>query len=246
MDRQNTFRRDQSAPSVHEGTRKSNHDSANDCAFRGCDVAYALSPILTSHPPTDPMSTTLPGAKAASTFFSIAITQAIAVVCFVVIPTAITLMAPLSTIQFKKTEKGNTVLVDRYLLIFIPWRQEQVENASKLHAEITEEKRYKGTSEERRKGQKGIRLATGQVTVIGNDKELVVQSAPDLAKSIVSQFDQFASTADAAPVIIPVYASWSLSYILGGAATFLCALYVFGVCAAIVTFPFRAKRQSNG
>jgi hypothetical protein len=191
------------------------------------------------------MSTTSTTAKGSASLVSIAITQSIAIVCFVVIPTLITLVAPLSTIQFLKTDKGNTVLVDRYLLIFIPWRHERVENATKLHAEITEEKRYKGTVEERRKGQKGIRLATGQVRIEGSDTESVVQSAPDLAKSVVSQFDQFASSADAAPVKIPVYASWSLSYLLGGAATFFCALYVAGAVAAIVTFPFRFARSKN-
>ena len=41
------------------------------------------------------------------------VTQAIAVVCFVVVPVVITLVAPLSTIVFERTGSGTDVIVHR-------------------------------------------------------------------------------------------------------------------------------------
>ena len=40
---------------------------------------------------------------------------------------------------------------------------------------------------------------------------------------------------------IEVYASWWLSYVLGGVVSALCAFYLLGCVLAIVTWPFKRK-----
>jgi hypothetical protein len=164
------------------------------------------------------------------------IAQAIAFLVFVIVPTAITLMIPLTGIQFQKSDAGTTAIVNRYVMIFFPWKTERVVNVQKVRADITAEKRYRGTSEERRKGQKGIRFATGQVAIVADGREVIVQAAPELAKDIEAQFNAFVNAETAEPLFFSVYA---LSYVLGGAATALCAFYVTCVILAIVVFPFR-------
>lgn len=171
------------------------------------------------------------------------VTQAIAVAVFIVVPIVITLMVPLSTIEFRKSTPGTAVTVNRYVLIFVPWQTKRIENVTRLRADITAERTYRGTAEERRKGQTGTSYATGQVAILSNRPEVIVQAAPDLAKAIVTQFDQFVADRTATPVSTPVYASWSLSYVLGGVVTSLCALYVTGVVLAILTFPFKLVRS---
>ncbi|MBL8700701.1 MAG: hypothetical protein JNK67_20175 [Alphaproteobacteria bacterium] len=173
------------------------------------------------------------------------VTQAIAFAVFVVLPVVITLVAPLSTIEFRKSNGASSVTVQRYVLIFVPWRTTHVDNVARLRADITAEKHYRGTVEERRKGQSGTSYSTGQVAILGagSEPEAIVQAAPDLAKEIVARFERFAAAPDAPPVSIEVYASWSLSYLLGGAVTALCALYVTGAVLAVLTFPFKLLRS---
>jgi ABC-type sugar transport system permease subunit len=171
------------------------------------------------------------------------ITQAIAIVFFVIVPIVITLMVPLTNIEFRNSETGATVTVHRYVLIFIPWKTQQITNVTRVRADITAEKHYRGTSEERRKGQSGVRVATGQVAIIGDGPEVIVQAAPDLAKEISRQFDEFVVIRSPEPMTFAVYASWPLSWILGGVVTALCALYVVGATLAVLTFPFKLMRS---
>ena len=65
------------------------------------------------------------GTERASNFAALKsnlITQTIAVVFFVVVPVVITLVAPLSTIVFRKADSATDVVVQRYVLMFVPWR----------------------------------------------------------------------------------------------------------------------------
>ena len=171
------------------------------------------------------------------------ITQVIAVVCFVIVPVVITLMAPLSTIEFQKSGTRNNVIVHRYALIFVPWRTERIDNVTQIRADVTSQFRYADTSENRRKNKVGtISQATGQVVITGTRDELVVQAAPDIARSIAALFKEFAADKNADQISISVYASWALSYVLGGIVSFLCGLYLFGSLIAVFRFGFRSSR----
>lgn len=184
--------------------------------------------------------------KGKSGIAAVLVTQAIAIVVFVILPTVITLMVPFTDLEFRNTDSGLEATVRRYVLIFIPWKTERVTHVTRVRADITAEKHYQGTREERRKGQKGVQLATGQVAIIGDGPEVIVQAAPDLAKTISAQFEKFAAGNSAEPMTFSVYASWSLSWILGGVATAFCALYIVGATLAVLTFPFRLMRSSSG
>lgn len=177
------------------------------------------------------------------------VTQAIAIVAFVLVPIAITLMAPLTTLEFRHSEAGTSVTAVRYLLMYIPWKTDRMVNATSVEADITAAKDIKRNREERRRRKPGIQFATGRLIFISGapEIEMVVDTDPELAKQVVKQFDEFAANKTAAPITIQIYAAWIISYVVGGVASAFCALYVIGASLAIVTFPFkllRAKRTN--
>lgn len=112
----------------------------------------------------------------------------------------------------------------------------------RLRVDLTAEFDHARTLENRRKGRIGTSDATGQVAIIGSGPEVIVQASPDLAQEIALRFERFAAASLAAPVTIPVYASWPLPYLLGGAVTALCALYVAGVALSVLAVPYRRLR----
>lgn len=169
------------------------------------------------------------------------ITQAIAFVGCVVVPVAITLVAPLSTLEFRRADGGIEVAVTRYALILVPWRTTRVGGVTQLRADITPEVHRQLTAEDRRKGRAHVSYATGQLAILGEAPVVIVQAAPDLAKEIAARFERFRRDANAPPETVEVYASWSLSYLLGGAVSALCAFYLLGVFLAVVTYPFKRK-----
>jgi hypothetical protein len=175
------------------------------------------------------------------------ITQMIAVAVFVMVPILITLMAPFTDLTFHHDPAdGATVTVKRYVLMFIPWRTSEITSVRMIRPDINQAFRYGNTAENRRKSRVGtISHATGQVAVIGDAHEEIVQAAPEIAKDISIQFQQFLRNRTAADKTISVYASWPLSYLLGGALTALAALYVVGSCLAIITLAFKWVRRSS-
>ena len=169
---------------------------------------------------------------------SIVITQAIAIVFFVLLPVLITFMTPITDVEINNSEQGTSVKVVRYILTFVPWKTEHISNVSGIRADITARKRYADTSENRRKGNVGVSVATGELVFITNDSEVKMQSDPELAEKTVKVFNEFVASKSPEPLKLTIYASWALSYILGGIATFLCGLYVFGAVVSIIKFPF--------
>jgi hypothetical protein len=177
--------------------------------------------------------------KTPTSLLSKIIVQAIAMVVFVIVPIVITLVVPLTDIEFQKTGTTASISLKRYVLIFIPWQTKEVLNVKEVRADVTLEKRYQDTSENRRKGNKGTSFSTGQLVIISDGPEVIVQAAPELATQISKQFQQFLTSENAAPVKLSVYASWSLSYVVGGFATFFAAFYLFGALVSIVISPFK-------
>lgn len=167
-------------------------------------------------------------------FKSILITQTIACLVFVGIPILLTYMAPLTSLRFDKTEQGVEAKVDRYLLMVIPWKHEDLVGVEAVRADITAAKHYRGTSEERRKGQRGYRLATAQIVLACGGMESAIQADPELAKQVEKEFADFKQADGVSELKYEIYASWWLSYVLGGVATGFAALYVFGASVQIV------------
>jgi len=171
------------------------------------------------------------------------ITQSIAIVGFVIVPAVVTLVAPLTDLELRRAEGGATVTVTRYVLMVVPWQTVTVQNVAALRAETTPAHRYADTAENRRKGRAGaVSHATGQLVVVGRGAEVIVQAAPELAKSISTRFEELVASRSSEPVRMTVYASWSLSYLLGGALSVLTALYLGGACLALLAWLTRAIR----
>lgn len=177
------------------------------------------------------------------------ITQMIAIIGFVIVPILITSMAPFTDLTFRHGAAGATVMVKRYVLMFIPWRTTEIANVKMVRADINESFRYGNTAENRRKGRVGaVSHATGQLVITGEADEEIVQAAPEIAKVVSARFQQFLTNRAADAMTVPVYASWSLSYLLGGAVTALTALYVIGACLALIKsiYNFTQRRLSTG
>lgn len=167
---------------------------------------------------------------------TVAMQIVVGVVCLV-LPVLVTLMAPVTVLEYRKSAAGVDVGVVRYVLLFVPWRTQHVANATAVRADVTQEFRYKNTRENRQKDRVGhTNLATGQVAILGDGPEVIVQAQPGLAETLSAEFTAFAAAPSETPVRRTVYASWSLTYILGGAMTALFALYVFGASMAVVVF----------
>jgi hypothetical protein len=174
------------------------------------------------------------------------VTQAIAFVGFLLVPTVITLMAPFTDLTFQHGEGGANVTVKRYVLMFIPWQSTKVENVTVIRADINRAFRYRNTAENRRKGRVGtVSHATGQLVVIGDDHDVIVQAAPEIAGQIAAQFSQFLENNAAEDAKVSVYASWRLSYLLGGVMTGLAIFYVMGVILAILSVPYNWWRRGT-
>ncbi len=179
---------------------------------------------------------------AGTTLKSAIITQVIAALVFVGVPILVTLMAPFTDLALQKTGSTARVTVTRYVLVFIPWRTQQIEQVKELRADVTPEFRYRNDAENRRKGRAGaVSHATGQVTIISGGPDVVAQAAPELALATEARFERFIAEPNPAPVKISLYASWWLSYVLGGVATAFAALYLGGALLAIVTLPFKKR-----
>ncbi len=160
-------------------------------------------------------------------------TQAIGFLVFLVMPTAITLVAPFTDIEFRHTDGGAAVTVRRYALTFVHWQTRRIPDVQELLPETTAEFRYRDTAENRRKGRAGTTsYATGQLVVVSAGPDVIVQAAPELVHAVSTRFAQFRNNKAEPPLTLSVYASWNLSYLLGGAMTALAAFYVVCVFLA--------------
>ncbi|MEZ4633222.1 MAG: hypothetical protein R2880_21335 [Deinococcales bacterium] len=185
--------------------------------------------------------------KAPSTLSSVIITQAIAIFGFVIVPILITLVAPLSRVRVEYLDGKAVATITRYVLLFIPWKTERIEGVTGARADTTTTHTRKATSAERQRGDSSSKLvfATGQIALLRGEQESIVQAAPELATETANAVNVYLAEESKQPLEKTLYASWSLSYILGGIMTALCGLYVVGAALAIITFPFKKLRKLN-
>lgn len=175
---------------------------------------------------------------------SVVITQAIAITVFVGVPILLTLMAPFTDLEWRRTGPTASVTVTRYVLMFVPYKTRTYPGVTDLRAEITDEKYYEDTSENRRKGRAGATsYATAQLVIVTpRGDQTIVQITPEMADEVAADFDRFLAAPAPEPELYELHASWWLSYVMGGVATFFAAFYLFGAVAAIVTWPFKRRR----
>jgi hypothetical protein len=164
---------------------------------------------------------------------SILITQAIAIFGFVVVPAAVTFIAPRTTVELRRDEDHVSARITRHILLVIPFRTLTIEPVVEVESQVTAGKYGYSTNSDRRRGRKVNQAGDGSVWIIGRDSKCQVQSTPADAPVQAEQIRSFLENPAAEPVVITATAGWALTYLLGSAMTGLSALYCLGATLAV-------------
>lgn len=165
-------------------------------------------------------------------FRSIAITQAIAVVGFIIVPLAVTAIAPCTKLTLTTVGDHVAANVTMYLLLFIPAWSERIEPLTEVEA-IVIAADYHITAEDRRRGRTGHQVADGSVLLTGPTNDYQIQSTVAATPGQALAIEEFIETMPSEPQTMHFSAGFWLSYVLGGAMTAWAGLYVTGVVLAI-------------
>jgi hypothetical protein len=177
------------------------------------------------------MNTAKPIAK------SIAVTQAIAVICFVLVPVGVTFFfVPRTTIELSRGANGVNAKVTRYCLLIVPAQIVDLAPLTDVDDTVTQSHTRSATLAERRRGKRrGTWVAgDGAVTLSSETATCHVQSTPAEAPKLTAAIEGFMNNGEPATLQLSASAYWQLTYLLGGVLTGLCALYLVGVCLAIL------------
>ncbi len=173
---------------------------------------------------------------AKSTVQSIVVTQAIAIVCFVLVPATITFIVPRTTIELWRGENGVNAKVTRYCLLVVPAQIVNIAPLTDVYDKVTSSHKRSATVAERRRGDRnGTWVAgDGAVYLASDSATCHVQSTPAEAPKLTAAIEAFVSKGEPATLQLSAAAYWQLTYLLGGVLTGLCALYLVGSCLAIL------------
>lgn len=161
-----------------------------------------------------------------STFFSVVVTQAIAIVVFVVVPVLVTLMVPRTTIQLRRENGVASAYIIRHALLVVPAGKTTIAPLRNAESIVTGEKQIKEDRVRRRKAT--TQLATGLVEISGDAKNYHVQSTYEDAPRQAAQINAFIQDPSARSLAVTAAAPWKLTYVLGGVLSGLAALYCAG------------------
>jgi hypothetical protein len=164
---------------------------------------------------------------------SIMITQAIAVVGFVIVPGLVTWIAPRTTIQLATVNQQPKADVVKYIFLWVPYSHVTIAPLESARSIVTAADRHI-SREERRRGRTGVLLADGSVLLAGGGQETQVQSTPTAAPLEAKEISAFIAAPESAPKLMTATAGWQMTYLLGGTMTALAAFYCLGACLAIV------------
>jgi len=163
-----------------------------------------------------------------STFTSIIITQAIAIFGFLVVPAAVTFVAPRTTIELQRREDHVSATITKHILLVVPIRKFTIESVVEAESHVVAAKYGYSTNSDRLRGRKVEQAADGSIWIVGRDSKCQVQSTSTEASGQADQIKAFLDDPDAEPVVMTATAGWALTYLLGGAMTGLSALYCVG------------------
>ncbi len=167
------------------------------------------------------------------TIGSILVTQAIAIFGCVVIPGLVTWIAPRTTITLSETNQQPTAAIVKYVFLAIPFDREVITPLESVKSIVTAADRHV-SSEERRRGRRGVLLADGSLLLSGGGREIQVQSTPTAAPREAQEISAFLAAQQREPRMLTATAGWPLTYLLGGAMTTLAAFYCLGASLATV------------
>ncbi len=168
-----------------------------------------------------------------TTWKTIAITQAIAVVCFVILPAVVTFVVPRTTIEMQHSEGQATAEITKHVLLVVPIRQLTIAPVAEVESQVTGSRYGYSTNSDRRRNRKVHMAGDGSIWIIGRDAEYQVQSNPTDAPVQAEQIKAFLDNPAAEPFVLTATAGWAFTYLLGGVMTGLCALYCVGATLAV-------------
>ena len=191
------------------------------------------------------MPTPTPASKPA-TWSSIVVTQAIAIVGFVLVPMLVTVVVPRTTIVLRPVDDQVHAEVTKYALLCIPFRYEVLAPVTAVNAKVRDAV-YKSRldSEDRRKGRAKYQAGDGVIILENPGGESWIQSTPADAVPAVERIQAYLQAPTQEPLVIHASAGWLFTYLLGGIMTGLAALYVTGATLAILKWLITLVRRAG-
>jgi len=169
----------------------------------------------------------------APTIYSVMLTQMIAVLGFVVVPSLVTFIAPVTTVRMYKTADGVSADVTKYILLFVPLFRTTVERVEDIESHVTTAD-WNVSKEERRRGRTGVLVADGSVIIVGANLVYQVQSTPKDCMVEAKNLRQYLETKEAQSYSVTITAGWLFSYLLGGVMTGLAIIYCVGASLGLL------------
>ncbi len=168
-----------------------------------------------------------------NTWKTITITQAIAVLCFVLMPALITFVVPRTTIELRRVDGQASASITKHILLIVPFRQLTIDSVTEVESHVTSGKYGYSNNNDRRRNRKVHMAGDGSIWIKGRDAEYQVQSNPVDAPVQVEKIQVFLDNPTAEPFVLTATAGWAFTYLLGGVMTGLCALYCLGATLAV-------------
>lgn len=166
-------------------------------------------------------------------FKSIVVTQSIAVFGFLIVPAAVTFIAPRTTIEMRRIDDHASARITKHILLFVPLRETAIERVEQVESHVRAAQYGYSTHSDRIRGRKTESAADGSLWIIGRDSKCQVQSTAADAPVQAAQIKAFLDNPAAEPLVMTSTAGWALTYLLGGAMTGLSALYCAGAACGV-------------
>lgn len=180
------------------------------------------------------------------TWTSIAVTQAIAIVGFVLVPMLVTMVVPRTTIVLRPVDDNVHAEVTRYALLCIPYRYEVLAPVTAATAKVRDAvHKNRLDAEDRRKGRAQYQAGDGVIILENPGGESWIQSTPADAVPAVERIQAYLQSPAPEPLVIHASAGWLFTYVLGGIMTGLAALYVTGATLAMLQWLITLVRRAG-
>lgn len=167
------------------------------------------------------------------TFKSIIITQAIAIFGFILVPAAVTFVAPRTTVEMRHIGDESSARVIKHIWLAIPFRETTIAPVLRVESHVKAAEYGYSTHSDRLRGRKVEKAADGSIRIIGRDSQCQVQSTPNDAPIEAEQMNAFLEKPASEPLVMTLTAGWLFTYLLGGAMTALSLLYCVGAALAV-------------
>jgi hypothetical protein len=174
------------------------------------------------------------------------VTQAIAIVGFVLVPMLVTMVVPRTTIVLRPVDDNVHAEVTRYALLCIPYRYEVLAPVTSATAKVRDAvHKNRLDAEDRRKGRAQYQAGDGVIILENPGGESWIQSTPADAVPAVERIQAYLQSPAPEPLVIHASAGWLFTYVLGGTMTGLAALYVTGATLAMLQWLITLVRRAG-